>query len=279
MRLLIEHSTTFTYDKAISEAYTEMRLRPMDIGGQRCLSFTLNTEPRGEVFQYLDRFGNDVRYFDLLSPHQKLRVTAISQVLTPDSFENDTRELSPLDEYDYRLPSPYVPLTGRLKGLAEQHAVPHDVRATALSFMRALHSAIRYEKGVTDVNTTADQVLDVAGGVCQDFSHVMLAICRARNIAARYVSGYLYAPDHRASANGAEPDPSINGAAASHAWVDVFIPEEGWLSLDPTHNSLQTPYYVRVAVGRDYGDVSPTRGIYWGKAEEEMDVQVQVRRI
>src|SRR2546423_7344848 len=100
MRLSIEHTTTFTYDKAISEAYTEMRLRPMDIGGQRCLAFALNTEPRGEVFQYQDRFGNDVRYFDLLSPHQKLRVTATSQVLTPDAFENDHRELSPLDEYD-----------------------------------------------------------------------------------------------------------------------------------------------------------------------------------
>lgn len=273
MRLSIEHTTTFTYDQAISEAYTEMRLRPMDIGGQRCLAFALNTEPRGEVFQYQDRFGNDVRYFDLLAPHQKLRVTAISQVLTPDAFENDQRELSPLDEYDYRLPSPYVPLTGRLRVMAEQHAVPNDVRATAMSFLRALHSSIHYKKGVTDVHTTADQVMDIAGGVCQDFSHVMLALCRSQHIAARYVSGYLYASD------GSEPpDPTINGAAASHAWVDVFVPQEGWLSLDPTHNSLQTPYYVRVAVGRDYGDVSPTRGVYWGKAEEELDVDVQVRR-
>ncbi len=268
MRLSISHTTTFTYDHPISEAYTEMRLRPMDSGGQRCLSFALNTEPRGEVFQYADRFGNDVRYFDVLAPHQKLRVTGISQVLTPDEFENDTRELSPLDEYDYRLPSPYVPLTERLQALAEQHAIKNDARETAMALMRALHSSITYLKGVTDVNTNADQVLDVGSGVCQDFAHVMLAVCRAQKIAARYVSGYLYSPHNGESEH-----------AASHAWVDVFVPNEGWLSLDPTHDGLQTPYYVRVAVGRDYGDVSPTRGIYRGSAQEKLEVQVNVKAL
>lgn len=266
MRLSIEHTTIFTYDTPISEAYTEMRLRPMDIGGQRCLSFALQTEPRGEVFQYADRFGNDVRHFDVLAPHQKLRVTALSQILTPDEFENDTRELSPLDEYDYRLPSPYVPLTERLKKLAEQHAQENRPRETARALMHTLYSSIQYVKGVTNVHTNADEVLDVASGVCQDFAHVMLAVCRAQNIAARYVSGYLYSPN-----NGEHEQ------AASHAWVDVFIPNEGWLSLDPTHNCLQSPYYVRVAVGRDYGDVSPTRGIYRGNAQEELKVQVHVR--
>lgn len=268
MRLSIEHTTSFTYDQPISEAYTEMRLRPMDIGGQRCLSFALQTEPRGEVFQYADRFANDVRYFDVLAPHQKLRVTASSQVLTPDTFENDTRELSPLDAYDYRLPSPYVPLTERLQVMAAPHIVRDSVRETAMALMRSLRGSLKYVKGVTDVYTNADQVLDVASGVCQDFAHVMLAMCRAQNIAARYVSGYLYAPGDGSS-----------DEAASHAWVDVFVPNEGWLSLDPTHNSLQTPYYVRVAVGRDYGDVSPTRGVYRGHAEEELDVQVLLKRL
>lgn len=277
MRLSIEHTTTFTYDQPISEAYTEMRLRPMDIGGQRCLSFALQTEPRGEVFQYADRFGNDVRHFDVLAPHQKLRVTATSHVLTPDEFENDTRELSPLDEYDYRLPSPYVPLTERLQILAEQHAAQNSVRETALALMRALYSSLRYVKGVTDVNTNADQVLDVGSGVCQDFAHVMLAVCRAQNIAARYVSGYLFASNGDASPNNGGVGEDEN--AASHAWVDVFIPGEGWLSLDPTHNCLQSPYYVRVAVGRDYGDVSPTRGIYRGNAQEELDVRVNVKAL
>lgn len=269
MRLSIEHTTTFTYDQPISEAYTEMRLRPMDIGGQRCLSFVLQTEPRGEVFQYADRFGNDVRYFDVLAPHQKVRVTGLSLVMTPDGFENDARDLSPLDAYDYRMPSPYVPLTGRLVSMAEQYAERDNPRTTALNLMNALNGQIAYVKGVTDVETNADQVLDIGSGVCQDFAHVMLALCRAQEIPARYVSGYLYTLPKE----GEIGDP----LAASHAWVDVFIPNEGWLSLDPTHNSLQTSYYVRVAVGRDYGDVSPTRGVYRGSAQEELSVAVRVK--
>lgn len=264
MRLAIEHTTTFTYDQLISEAYTEMRLRPMDLGGQQCLSFQLHTEPHGEVFQYRDRFENDVRYFDVLQPHQQLRVTAVSHVLTPATFEDDTVELSPLDAYDYRLPSHYVPLTERLKKLARLYTVFGNPRATVMACMRAVHGAIAYTKGVTDVTTNADQVLDHSSGVCQDFAHVMLAVCRAQGIAARYVSGYLYTPD-----NGQH--------AATHAWVDVFVPGEGWLSLDPTHNCLQTSYYVRVAVGRDYGDVSPTRGVYRGTAQETLAVHVLVR--
>ena len=152
--------------------------------------------------------------------------------------------------------------------LAERHAVPGDVRATALAFMNMLHLNVRYQKGVTDVTTTADQVLDILGGVCQDFTHLMLALCRAQHIAARYVSGYLFAPSNGQS-----------GEEASHAWVDVFVPEEGWVSLDPTHNNAQTPFYVRVAVGRDYGDVSPTRGVFRGNAQEELDVQVTVRAL
>src|SRR5215510_15074070 len=99
MRLRIKHTTTFTYDQLISEAYTEMRLKPLDGDGQRCLAFSLVTEPRDEVLQYTDRFGNDVRHFDVLQPHQQLRVTATSEVLTAQSFGPDQVRLSRLDEF------------------------------------------------------------------------------------------------------------------------------------------------------------------------------------
>ena len=267
MRLTIEHSTTFEYDQPISEAYTEMRLRPLDVGGQRCLSFMVNTDPRGEVFQYADRFGNDVRYFDVMSSHTKLRAVSVSQVLTAEGYENDIRELSPIDAYDYCLPSHYVPVTARLRDLSVAHATGDGAREQALALMRAAHSQIPYIKGVSDVNTNADEVLDLPGGVCQDYAHLMIALCRAQNLPARYVSGYLFTPQ-----NASEH-------AASHAWVDVFIAGEGWLSLDPTHDAVQSPYYVRVALGRDYADVSPTRGIYLGAAHEEMAVEVQVRAL
>ena len=267
MRLSIEHTTTFTYDQPISEAYTEMRLRPMDVGGQRCLSFAITTTPRAEVFQYADRFGNDVRYFDALTVHSGLRATSISQVLTADAYENESRELSPIDAYDYHLPSVYVPLTERLRARAALVAPTADARSTALALMQVAHATIPYVKGVSDVHTNADQVLDLTGGVCQDYAHLMLALCRARDLSARYVSGYLFTPLNESE------------HAATHAWVDVFIPGEGWLSLDPTHDCTQSSYYVRVALGRDYADVSPTRGIYLGSARETMSVEVQVRAL
>jgi transglutaminase-like putative cysteine protease len=261
MRLRIEHTTTFTYDHPISEAYTEMRLKPLDGDGQRCTSFTLLTEPRDEVLQYTDRFGNDVRHFDVLQPHPKLMVAAISEVQTPDAFTPDGGPLSPLDEFDYSMATAYAPFTGDLAQFAAAHASAGNPRATAIALMHALFGSLKYEKGATDVYTTADKALALGRGVCQDFAHIMLAACRSQHLPARYVSGYLY----------------NNGqTAASHAWVDVYVAGRGWLSLDPTHNTEQTGHYVRVAVGRDYADVPPTRGIFKGAAKEKLDVDVKV---
>jgi len=265
MRLRIEHVTTFTYDQTISEAYTEMRLKPLDGFGQHCLSFHLSTEPHDEQLDYIDRFGNDVSHFDVIQPHQKLVAAARSEVLTPDHYiQRIEGGLSPLDEYDYLMDTSYAPITDDITMLASSHAVKDDPRATAFALMRHIHEIIQYEQGATDVTTTAQEALVLGRGVCQDFSHLMLAACRDQNIPARYVSGYLYNNGH---------------SAASHAWVDVYIAGEGWISLDPTHNREQTAEYVRVAIGRDYADVPPTRGIFVGNAKEKMDVKVTVSAV
>lgn len=261
MRLRIEHTTTLTYDQPISEAYTEMRLRPLDADGQRCLNFSLLTEPRDEVQQYVDRYGNDVRHFDVIQPHARLMVAAVSEVITPATFTADSDTLSPLDEFDFLMPTAYAPHTPNLAAFAAAHAVAGEARATVLALNQAIFAGLKYEKGVTDVSTPADKALALGRGVCQDFAHVMLAACRGLGIPARYVSGYLYNNGH---------------TAASHAWVDAFIPGQGWCSLDPTHNCEQSHLYVRVAVGRDYADVPPTRGIFTGNAKEKMDVAVHV---
>jgi transglutaminase-like putative cysteine protease len=261
MRLKIEHITTFTYDKPISEAYTEMCFRPQDIAGQHCLSFSLKTEPQEDQLNYLDRFGNEVSHFDVIQPHQKLVVAANSLVMTPDHFIQPSPDLPPLDEFDFLHGSTYTPLLAEIAAVGNSLVVPGDPRSTALAIMSYTHSALKYEKGATDVTTTASEALALGRGVCQDFSHLMLAACRSQKIPARYVSGYLY----------------NNGySAASHAWVDVFIQGEGWLSLDPTHNRAQTAEYVRVATGRDYADVPPTRGVFVGNAKESMEVSVTV---
>jgi len=261
MRLKIEHTTTFTYDHPISEAYTEMRLKPLDADGQLCLSFRLTTEPQDVVLRYADEFGNDVRHFDFIQPHQRLMVSAVSEVMTPDMYVADSSSLSPLDEFNYLSPTEYAPHSPELAAFSASHKADTPLD-TALNFMHVIYKTIVYEKGATDVKTTGDRALALGRGVCQDFSHIMLVVCRLQKIPARYVSGYLYNNGH---------------TAASHAWVDVLIPERGWVSLDPTHDTEQTGQYVRVAVGRDYADVPPTRGIFKGNAKEKMEVDVSVK--
>jgi transglutaminase-like putative cysteine protease len=266
VRLRITHTTTFHYDVPVSEAYMEMWLTPLDAGGQRCESFRLTTDPPGEVRSYVDRFGNRIRHFDTLNPHDRLLVSARSEVSTPQVFVDPERELSLLDRYDYLQPTPYAPDSEAVRTFARGLAVPGDAMATARAALEAAHAALTYAPGSTTVKTAADEALQAGQGVCQDFTHLMIAACRVLGLPARYVSGYVFAPRR-------------GTAAASHAWTDVFVQGHGWLSLDPTHGSPQTDHYVRLATGRDYSDVPPTRGVYKGAGKEKMAVDVTVERI
>jgi transglutaminase-like putative cysteine protease len=265
MWLTVEHITRYGYDGAINEAYTELRLKPLHRDGQRCSSFVLATEPRGAtVDEYLDRYGNTVHHFDLLEVHESLSVTVRSEVWTTAAYEAEEPTLSPLDRWDYLAPTRYVDLDDQVIEVAASTRPPGDAVEAAWELMGAVRGAMTYERGTTNVHTTAAEALADGRGVCQDFAHVMIAACRVRGIPARYVSGYLY--DTRA--NGGEGE--------SHAWVDVHVGDT-WISLDPTHDTAQTERYVRVGVGRDYADVPPSRGVYRGTATETLEVAVTIR--
>ena len=266
MRLRVEHTTTFTYDAPIVEAYTELRLRPLDAGGQRCLSFRLRTEPQGvRVRELADRLRNTVGRFDVLEPHDRLKVTATSEVLTPAGFEEHV-PLTPLERFDYLAPTEYVVLDGAVPEFAAERAGGSGPAAEqARAIMRGVREQLVYERGATSVQTPATKVLALGRGVCQDFAHLFIAACRCEGIPARYVSGYIH-------------DPALGDAdGASHAWADVYDDAHGWISLDPTHGAEQDENYVRVAVGRDYADVPPTRGVFKGNAQETLAVKVSVR--
>jgi transglutaminase-like putative cysteine protease len=182
MRLRIEHTTSFTYDEPISEAYTEMRLHPLDISTQNCFAFKLTTEPRGDVMHYSDRFGNLVHHFDALESHDRVVVRATSEVITSEIFTDDQRQLLPLDEFDYLAPTHYAPHDEALASFVAPHIVEADSNATALQLMNVLYNSMKYERGATDVKTTAIEALSLGRGVCQDFAHVMLAASRCANI-------------------------------------------------------------------------------------------------
>jgi transglutaminase-like putative cysteine protease len=267
MWLRIEHTTTFTYEAPIVEAYTELRMRPLDVGGQRCSSFRLTTVPAGvRVREYRDQLGNAVSHFDVLEPHERLVVTARSDVYTPAAFAGGTG-LTPLERHDYLRPTGYVTLDGAVGELAREHAGGGGTAERARALMGVVRRALVYELGATNVHSRADEVLALGRGVCQDFAHVLIAACRCVGIPARYVSGYFH-------------DPELAGdEAASHAWVDVYDEDRGWLSLDPTHDREQDESYVRVGVGRDYADVPPTRGVFKGGTTESLSVQVAVRAL
>jgi transglutaminase-like putative cysteine protease len=263
MWLQVEHVTTFSYDEAVSDAYTELRLTPVEAGGQRRSAFHVEVSPaRTRVLSYVDHFGNEVRHFDVLEPHDRLVVTTTSGVYTPVRLD-DPGPLSLLEQHDYLQPTDYAPLldAATVDAPPASGTSPYE---RALELSTAVMGALVYETGATDVHTTALEALELGRGVCQDFAHVLIGLCRREKIPARYVSGYLF--DTAAPAGR---------QAASHAWMDVFT-ERGWVSLDPTHGREQDEHYVRVGVGRDYADVPPTKGVYRGNAKEELAVTVRV---
>jgi transglutaminase-like putative cysteine protease len=260
----VEHTTSFAYTDRISEAYTELRLRPLSSGGQQCTSFRLVTDPPGvRVRAYRDRLGNDVQHLEVIEDHDQISITALSEVSTPAVLSDTARDPSPLQVYDYLAPTEYAPFSDPLRKLSATAKGPGTEAERSVEVMRSVRSLLVYEPGATDVMTRADAALALGRGVCQDFAHVMLAACRRAGIPSRYVSGYLY-------------DPLGQGEVASHAWVDVLDAERGWVSFDPTHDREQTEAYVRVAVGRDYADVPPTRGVFKGTAAETLDVAVRI---
>jgi transglutaminase-like putative cysteine protease len=264
MLIKVEHTTSFTYAARISEAYTELRVRPLSGGGQHCTSFRLVTDPPGvRVRAYRDRLGNHVQHLEVLEDHDRISITALSEVSTPAVFSDLARDPSPLQSYDYLGPTEYAPFSKPLLELSAAAEGEGTETERAVQVMRMVRSLLVYEGGATDVMTRADAALALGRGVCQDFAHVMLAACRRAGIPSRYVSGYLH-------------DPLGEGEVASHAWVDVLDTERGWVSLDPTHDREQTDAYVRVAVGRDYADVPPTRGVFKGTAEETLEVAVRI---
>ena len=264
MLIKVEHTTSFAYTDRISEAYTELRLRPLSSGGQQCTSFRLVTDPPGvRVRAYRDRLGNDVQHLEVIEDHDQISITALSEVSTPAVFSDTARDPSPLQVYDYLAPTEYAPFSDPLRKLSATAKGPGTEAERSVEVMRAVRSLIVYEPGATDVMTRADAALALGRGVCQDFAHVMLAACRSAGIPSRYVSGYLY-------------DPLGQGDVASHAWLDILDAERGWVSFDPTHDREQTEAYVRVAVGRDYADVPPTRGVFKGTAAETLDVAVRI---
>lgn len=285
-RYRLVHATEFSYDGAVTESYNELRLRPMQDERQNCLSFRVTTHPSSRVGSHQDYFGNWVHRFNVLSEHKRLRIEADSVVLVqgPMPFPANGPALgelanfsSDLDEhYELLAVTEYVPHPPQLRELVEAAERNSDgtVSGFALAASQLVHTTFRYERGATHVHSSILDAIATRAGVCQDFAHILLALVRMRGLPGRYVSGYLVPT--KSAAPGANHEEVIGGQA-SHAWIEVFLPQFGWFGLDPTLGKEVGLQHVRVAHGRDYGDVAPVRGVYKGHAGQQLSVDVRVR--
>jgi transglutaminase-like putative cysteine protease len=277
----ILHQTTYRYPGKIHESYSIVRLKPRSDSTQYCTQFELNVAPRTRIFSYADRFGNDVQHFAVLPDHDVLSITARSSVITvrppnpgpPAPVTKDQLASDPNLRwlYDELHESQYVAFGPQLQAFAAEVGDPgrDDLVAWYLHAGTSINREFSYDAEATTVATTIDESIQARAGVCQDFAHVLVALCRYNGIPARYVSGYVFKGE----------DGSVIGAEASHAWCEAYLGPQGWLGYDPTNDTLIDDRFARIAVGRDYRDVAPVRGVYKGASRSTMSVNVAMEAL
>jgi len=280
MRFTIAHRTLYLYPTPVHESHTIVHLQPRSDVTQYCTRFELTVSPRARVFSYGDRFGNDVQHFAVLPEHDTLEIVAHSQVVTargkahapaPVRRSEIASEPFTIDMWDFLHASRYVRFGPELEAFAGSVGVPRpgdDAVAWFRAAARAIHDGFTYEKGRTSVYATVEETVAMRSGVCQDYAHVLIALCRNAGIPARYVSGYIHS-------GGGE----LLGAEASHAWAEAYLGPRGWVGIDPTNDTWIGDHFVRIATGRDYRDVSPVRGLYTGPSASTMSVDVAVEAL
>jgi transglutaminase-like putative cysteine protease len=275
MKWEIFHRTRYVYVSPVRDSFNEVRLNPVNNREQSVESFLLKVLPATRLRHYLDFYSNIVHHFEVPEPHGELVIDAQAVVTVHSRLALDPAlKPAPLADlaaavrtercFDYLQPSRYVdhdPETWR-HALDATHGQT-DAWQAAHAILRYVHGTLKYEPNSTLVHTHARQALLQRAGVCQDFAHVMIGMCRAIGLPALYVSGYL----------------ATETASATHAWVEVFIPGHGWIGLDPTHNCSVGETYVKIAVGRDYADAAPATGHYRGTLERKLTVEVRVTRL
>jgi len=285
MLLEVKHVTQYHYARAVRESVMELWMQPQKGTTQRLLSFDLELDPPAQLFSYVDSFGNAVYHFDVPQPHDQLEITARSTVETtpppslPDALDRGEwdrlrSEFVKGDCFDFLRPHGYAVRTEALGAFVARHQLDELRHLDPLTAVRRLNQAIYeafdYQPGVTGADSPIDLAIAEGRGVCQDFAHIMIAICRHWGVPARYVSGYLFR-DRSDGHDRSDPD-------ASHAWVEVFLPSLRWVGFDPTNDIAAGERHVCVAIGRDYGDVPPSRGVFKGETESQLAVGVSVRR-
>jgi transglutaminase-like putative cysteine protease len=275
MKWEIIHRTRYTYASPVRDSFNEAHLQPFSDEWQTVEHFLLKVLPAARLRHHRDFYSNVVHHFEITEPHGSLLIESQLRVaMKPRRVpeEHDTPwPLARIDEtaresrvFDFLQESRFVETSPEFWRMAID--ATHNLTDTwqaVLALMKLVHREFKYDSNATGAHTHARDVLRDRRGVCQDFAHVMIGLCRVLKIPALYVSGYL----------------ATETASATHAWVEVLIPGVGWIALDPTHNRLADETYIKIAVGRDYADVPPVKGNYKGVTDWKMNVEVNIRAI
>ena len=274
MKWEIFHSTRYEYESPVRDSINNICLQPMPIPEQTVESFLLKVLPAARLTHFKDFYSNWVNHFEIIEPHSYLMIEAQSRVVTHPPAPLSAEKLCSFEKmkeapniercFDYLQASRFVELSPEAWKLAlDATDGVDDAWLAALALMRFVHGFLKYESRSTHVHTHMNEVMKDRRGVCQDFAHLTLGLCRSLKIPARYVSGYL----------------ATESASATHAWMEAFVPGHGWRALDPTHNRQIDETYVKIGHGRDYADVPPVSGNYRGTLERTMEVEVRISAV
>jgi len=274
VHLTVVHLTEYQYPEPAWDSFNEVRLSPTDDHCQSLLSFELELSPDATMRSHLDYYGNRVHQFHIPEAHRRLAIQARSSVVTyprPAPIPVAAGSLAELRPrfFEFLAPTRRVPLDRDWALEMQAPAFPPqgDVVQYLNGLTGHLHAFFTYRPDVTEIDTPIADFVRSGVGVCQDYTHAMLALCRMLGIPSRYVSGYL------------ETSPGRNlGSDASHAWVEVYLPGSGWVGFDPTNGVTVGQTYVKVGHGRDYDDVPPVKGLRRGGGTESLRVAVSVLR-
>jgi transglutaminase-like putative cysteine protease len=274
------HITRLRYSQPIRETVMVAHLQPRNTPTQHCLEFKLQSVPKTISECYLDALGNWVHHLSIGNEHNQVVLVAEGLVevtpraplptqLAAESWSDLAVLATESDYWEFFQPSTFTQPTELLTRYIAELQLTRlvDPLTTVLAVNRIIHYSLYYTPKSTHVDSPIDDALSDRCGVCQDYTHIMLAVLRLLGVPCRYVSGYIF---HRSS------DLSIAAEGASHAWVEVYLPDLGWVGFDPTNNLVVSDRHIVVAVGRDYADVPPTKGIFKGDASSQLTVNVRV---
>jgi transglutaminase-like putative cysteine protease len=289
-RYAVKHATLYEYGGDVAHSHHLLHLKPREFAYQRCLEHELALDPEPSFLsEDVDAFGNEIARLEYQRSHDRLSVTAVMQVEvfsrsaegfgSAEPWEAVRKRLSyhaaavadaDLDASRFRMRSSHVLLKQTFEDYARECFEPgRSIAEASDALMRKIRREFKYVPGSTTNRTSIEDVLKGRRGVCQDFAHLMIGCLRSTGLAARYVSGYL-----RTARPGSAPE--LVGGDASHAWVSVYCPPLGWVDFDPTNDCVVGEDHVTLAWGRDFGDVSPLRGMIVGGGKHKLRVDVSV---